>query len=506
MAIAKRAVSQPVSLPAPTGGWNARDSLTAMSPLDAVILNNWFPATTECELRQGYTKWATGITGQVQTVMNYSGSTTDKLFGIANGSVYDVTSQGAVGAAVLTGLSNSKWGYLNIATPGGNFLSMANGVDAPRSYNGTTWSTPAITGVTATKLRDPILYAQRQFFVEDGTLKAWYLPVDSIAGAANAVDISALATKGGYIMAHGNWTIDAGNGVNDHYVLVTSRGQVIVYQGTDPSSTSTWSMVGVWDIGSPVGRRCMYKWAGDMLIITQDGVVPMSAALQSSRVNPKVALTDKIQYAISQAVSNYYNNFGWQLIYVAQINQLWLNVPVAVGQNQEQYAMNTINGAWCNYTGWNANCWELFQDNPYFGGDGFVGRAWYGYSDNGANIQAFGLQAFNNFNGAGTLKRFTMSRPILRTNGTPAIYAGINVDFNINNPTSPLNFSAPSFGVWDTGVWDAAVWGGDLSVLQYWQGLNGVGYYGAPIVKVASNVLDVRWVSTDIVIEGGAIL
>jgi hypothetical protein len=507
MAQAKRAVSQPVSLPAPTGGWNARDSLTGMSPLDAVTLTNWYPATTECQLRKGYAQWATGISGQVQTVMAYSGGSTDKLFAInASGSVYDVTATGAVGAAVLTGLSNGKWGYLNIATAGGNFLSMANGVDAPRNYNGTTWSTPTITGVTATTLRDPILYAQRQFFIGDNTLKAWYLPVNSIAGAANAIDISALATKGGYIMAHGNWTIDAGAGVNDHYVLVTSRGQVIVYQGSDPSSATTWSMVGVWDLGAPIGHRCMFKWAGDMLIITQDGVVPMSAALQSSRVNPKVALTDKIQFAISDAVSNYAANFGWQLVYVATVNQLWLNVPIQVGINQQQYVMNTINGSWCNYTGWNANCWEIFQDEPYFGGNGYVGRAWYTNADAGANIQAFGLQAFNNFNNAGTLKRFTMSRPMFRTNGNPSIYAGINIDFNINDSTAPLTFSPPSFGTWDSSLWDAATWGGDLSILQYWQGLNGVGYYGAPTVKVASNTLDVRWVSTDVVIEGGAIL
>jgi hypothetical protein len=439
--------------------------------------------------------------------MAYAGGSTQKLFAInASGSVYDVTSQGAVGASVLSGLSNGQWGYLNIATPGGNFLSMANGVDAPRNYDGTTWTTPTITGVTSTTLRDPILYAQRQFFIGSNTLKAWYLPVDSIAGAAAAIDIAPFATKGGYIMAHGNWTIDAGVGVGDHYVLITSRGQVVVYQGTDPTSASAWSMVGVWDLGSPIGHRCMFKWAGDMLIITQDGVVPMSAALQSSRVNPKVALTDKIQYAISDSVSNYAANFGWQLVYVATVNQLWLNVPIQVGVNQQQYVMNTINGSWCNYTGWNANCWEIFQDEPYFGGNGYVGRAWYTNADAGANITAFGLQAFNNFNNAGTLKRFTMSRPIFRTNGNPAIYAGINIDFNINDSTAPLTFATPSFGTWDSSKWDAATWGGDLSVLQYWQGLNGVGYYGAPTVKVASSSLDVRWASTDIVIEGGAIL
>lgn len=506
MAIAKRAVSQPVSLPSPTGGWNARDGLTAMGPLDAVTLTNWFPATTECQLRFGYTKHVTGITGQVETLMAYSGAATDKLFAIADGKVYDVTTFGTVGSPVVTGLTNSRWGYLNLATAGGNFLSMANGVDAPRNYNGSTWSTPSITGVTATTLKDPILFAQRQFFIQKDTLKTWYLPVQSIAGAANAVDISAYATKGGYIVSHGTWTIDAGQGVNDHYVIMTSKGQIVVFQGTDPSSTTTWQMVGVWDIGAPVGPRSLYKYAGDMLVICEDGVIPMSAALQSSRVNPKVAITDKIQFAISEAITDYGDNFGWQLIYVPTINQLWLNVPVDEGNNQQQYVMNTISGSWCNYTGWNANCFELFQDQPYFGGNGYVAKAWDTNADNDTNINGYGLQAFNNFNGAGTLKRFTMSRPILRTDGAPSIYAGIDVDFNLNDLSAPLTTSPLGIAYWDSAAWDTGVWGGALQVIQNWQGIHGVGYYGAPIVKVAANRTQVRWVSTDIVIEGGAIL
>ena len=506
MARAKRNVAQPVSLPAPTGGWNARDSLANMSPLDAVALTNWYPATTECVQRNGYSNHVTGITGYVETLMAYSGADTSELFAIANGNVYDVTTSGSVGSAVVTGLSNSRWQYTNISTSGGNFLSMANGLDAPRIYDGSAWSTPTITGVTASELNSPLLYAERQFFIQKDTLKVWYLGVDAIAGAANPIDVAPFMTKGGYIVAHGTWTIDAGQGVNDHYVIMTNRGQVIVYQGTDPSVATDWAMVGVWDIGAPIGARSLYKYAGDMLIISQDGVVPLSGALQSSRVQPRVAITDKIQYAISAAISDYANNFGWQLMYVPGINQLWLNVPIETGINQQQFAMNTITGAWCNYTGWNANCFEMFNDEPYFGGNGYVARAWYGNTDNGNNIQSFGLQAFNNFNNAGTLKRFTMSRPILRANGVPAVSAGINIDFNTSDTSNPLNYIPVDYGTWDAGIWDASVFGGSPTVYQQWQGLNGVGYYGAPIVKVLSAKLQVSWISTDIVIESGAIL
>ena len=115
-------------------------------------------------------------------------------------------------------------------------------------------------------------------------------------------------------MAVATWTIDGGQGVDDLLVFVTSWGEVIVYKGTDPSSASAWALVGIWQIGAPVGRRCFMKYAGDLLIICQDGVYPMSGALQSSRVNPKVALTNKIQLAVSEAVTSYGSNFGWQLI------------------------------------------------------------------------------------------------------------------------------------------------------------------------------------------------
>lgn len=512
MAIAKRAVSQPVSLPAPVGGWNARDALPNMSPLDAVILTNFYPAPSECALRDGYTKHVTGLPGKVETLMAYSGADDNQLLAIADGEVYDVTIENNVDPAILTGLNNSRWNYCNVATAGGNFLYMANGSSTPYLYNGTTWtaitgvSTPAITGVTTTSLNSPVTYMNRVWFIEEDSLRVWYLPTQSVGGAAQKVDVSAYAYKGGTIVAHGTWTIDAGNGVNDHYVMVTSQGQVIVWQGTDPATANTWSMVGVWDLGSPVGKKSLYKYAGDMLLLSQDGIVPMSSALQSSRVNPKVALTDKIQFAITQAISNYKNNYGWQMIYVPYINQLWLNVPVQEGENQQQYVMNTITGSWCNYTGWNANCFEVFQDQPYFGGDGYVAKAWNTNSDAGSNINGFGLQAFNNFSSAGKLKRFTMSRPILRSDGNPSIFAGVNVDFNTSEPVTSLTFSPPLYGSWDNAIWDAATWGGDLNIIQNWQGLNGVGYYGAPIIKTASQYIKVRWVSTDIVIEGGGIL
>ena len=506
----KKKSSGSVSLPAPVGGWNARDSLGDMPATDAVYLTNWFPATTELLLRNGHTQWVTGITGQVDTLMAYESGSTSKLLAIAGGSVYNVTNPGAVGAALLTGLTNSRWQYCNITTSGGSFLYMANGTNTPYLYNGTTWtsitssSTPAITGVTTTLLNNPIVFKSRVFFTEVQSLRAWYLPTLAVGGAAQSIDISAFAYKGGYIVQHATWTIDAGYGVNDYYVLYTSKGQVVVYAGTDPTSSTSWSMVGVWDLGTPVGTRCMYKYGGDLLLLGKDGLTPLASELQSSRLDPRVAITDKIQSAVSEAITNYGSEFGWQILFYPEENQLWLNVPNTV--EKTQFAMNTITKNWCNYTGWNATCFELFNDQPYFGGNGYVGRAWYTQSDNGSNINATALQSFSAFESPGQLKRFTMSKPIFRTSGSPAIYSNINIDFNLDVPVTTLNFTPTSSGTWDNAKWDVGVWGGGLSILQQWQGLNGVGYYGAPIVKTSSQGIDVRWVSTDLVIEKGAVL
>lgn len=506
----KKQVANPVTMPAPTGGWNARDSLAAMPPQDAVSMVNFFPATTECVLRFGYTEHATGLPGEVESLIDYEGGTTSEMFAISNGSVYDVTSSGAVGAAVLSGLSNSRWQYTNVSTAGGNFVYMANGADTPYLYNGSTWtsitgvSTPSITGVTTTTLNSPIVFKNRVFFIQKGTLKTWYLPSVSVGGAANAVDISSVVQFGGYIVAHATWTIDAGQGVDDYYVMITSKGEVVVYQGTDPSSSSTWALKGVWVVGSPVGDRSLFRLGGDILMICQDGVLPLAAALQSSRVNPRAALTDKIQSAISQAVTAYGENFGWQLVYFPRENQLWLNVPKNVGA-QEQYAMNTITKAWCNYTGWNANCWVLFQDSPYFGGNGYVAKAWDTNSDNGQGISGQALQAFSNI-GYNGQKRFTMIRPVFRTTGNPAILGSINLDFNTDYSTAPLSFTPITTAIWDTATWDNGIWAGGLSILQNWQGVNGVGLYAAPQINVTTSGIEVRWVSSQVVFEKGGIL
>jgi hypothetical protein len=375
-------------------------------------------------------------------------------------------------------------------------------------YDGTTWSNPTITGVASADLSNITLFKNRIWFIEQYTLKAWYLPTSSIGGAAQSTDLSSLCRFGGHLVDLDTWTLDAGYGVDDNLAFITSIGETIVYRGTDPASAATWALIGVWKLGSPIGTRSMLKWGGDLLILTYDGLMPMAASLQSSRLDPRVALSDKIQGAITQATTQYGGDhaaIGWQIVYTAKYNAVWINVPVADGQ-QEQYVMNTITKSWCQFMGWAAYCWEIYGDDPYFGSDGYVGKAWDdSYIDDTSNITTTTLQAFNYFGERGIKKYFTRAHPAIFTNGDPVIGVGMNIDFNIADTTAPVTFTGSAYGVWDgsTSKWDTAIWGADLGIQNTWLGITGIGYCGGLQMKTASSGLQIQWASTDVVYQTG---
>lgn len=509
-----RPVAVTQSIPAPTGGWNARDSLGDMDPLDAPILDNWFPGTADCMMRLGSTQFVTGVGGQVESLMPYSSGTATKLFAArANGNIYETSTQGTAGTALVTGLTNGRFQFVNITTSAGSYLAAVNGANKANYYDGTTWHKDGdgapydVTGLDTSTASNINVHKGRIWYTKNQSLTAYYLATGALGGTATAFDLSSVAQLGGFLQAMATWTIDAGYGVDDLAVWITSKGEVIVYRGTDPSSSASWALVGIWQIGSPIGRRCFTKFAGDLLIICQDGLLPLSGALQSSRTNPRVALSNKIQYAMSNAISVYGANFGWEIDYFAKQNMIVVNVPVSEGSNQVQYVMNTITKSWCRFTGWQANTFAIFGDNLYFGGaSGVVWRAWNTNADNSIAINADGLQAFNYYKMPGRQKRCSMVRPILNTNGVPSVSVGVATDYNTIDVTTPASVAAISYGVWDTSTWNNSLWGQDLQIQKNWQGANALGYSLAPRVKTQANGIEVHWISTDLVMEKGGVL
>ncbi len=271
------------SLPAPIGGWNSRDPLAQLAPTDCVTLNNWIVRPQSVQTRLGSTNHLTGLPAStVESLLDYNFAPTPKLFAAVGTAFYDATTAGAAGAAVVSGLTNARWQHVNYSNSAGNYLVTVNGADDMRTWNGSVWASTASfsgTAVNTNTLVGLTVYRERLFFVENNLLSFYYLGAGAISGAGARFQLGQICNRGGYTMAVATWTIDAGDGADDHLVAITSEGEAVVYKGTDPSSSTTWSLVGVYYVGRPLGRRCLFKFGGDLLLLTDRGLLPLSQDL-----------------------------------------------------------------------------------------------------------------------------------------------------------------------------------------------------------------------------------
>lgn len=500
------------SLPAPIGGLNDRDSLADMPATDAVILDNWWPLPSKLVTRKGYTNWATAIPNAVETLLEYAPPTgIVELYAIAGGKLYDVSKSGDVGDPVVSDLTNSQWQDAAITTAGGSFLYAFNGADKPLLYDGTAWisvdgdSTTAITGVTTSLLIQGCVFKNRLFMVEVDSLRCWYLPVSSIGGAATSLDFGSIFRLGGYLVAMFTWTIDAGSGSDDHAVFISSNGEVAVYAGSDPSDATNWNLVGVFYLGRPIGRRCAVKYGGDLMIICEQGVYPLGKGLLSSSIDRRVAITDKIQNSINSAINAYKGNTGWGLTLYPEQSALILNIPAGNDKNY-QLLQNTITQAWTKFTGWNASCFRNTSLGLFFGDATGVRKAWTGNIDGDDFINCDVLPAFNYFQTPTQNKYFTLVKPYLQSDGTPAILYGINGDFVAQEVTGTLNYVPPNGMIWGSMIWGSMIWGGSMRELSNWNTAGGIYKCASLRMKVQNNFAQTEWASTQFVYQRGGIL
>ena len=483
----------PVPIPAPIGGWNAIDPLANMDPKYAPIMINWVPRTSWIELRAGYNAWVQGLGGNspVETLMCYKPvSGTQFLFAASGGNFYEVSNQ-AMPTKVRTGFANNRWQYLNFDVPGGaHYLYGVNGSDNPQLWDGTTWTTPTITGGPAqTTFFNIHAHMNRLWFIPNQSTAVYYLAASAITGACSPLDLGPFMTEGGYLVAMGTWTYNGGQGPQNLAVFITSRGQCIIYSGSDPTSASNWALVGVFNLPPPLGVRCFTQIGADLGIITQQGVLPLSQTIQlDTGAVRAAAITGRIQNAMLQSATSFKNNFGWQMISYPGQGLLILNVPQQTNVSQVQYVQNFLNGAWTQFQGWNANCFEIFNDQLFFGdNNGGVQNAYQGPADLVSPIVADMQCAFNFFGAPGRIKRMTMIQPMMVTGGTIVPTIGVDVDFGSISPTAPVSSFTATGGIYDVSLYDQSFYAQGPKSQSVWQSVQAEGH--ALAVRMKVNVL-----------------
>ena len=496
-------MARTVAVPAPVGGWNAKDALADMAQDQAVILDNWFPGEGRVSVRPGYTSYATGLEGNVETVAEFINGPNRKFLGFANNKIWNISATGA--AADLTNsmtITSNRWDWVCMDGK----MALVNGVDAPLQIasDGTTASALTISGsgLTVANLIGVNVFKGRSYFWLKESQDFWYSAVNTLGGALTKFELSRVGQFGGKLLAMGTWTIDGGAGGDDYSAFFMTSGETIIYQGSDPSS---YNLVGVFSLGAPVSQRGIVKLAGDLTVITKDGYISLNGALNNARLGDRGILSDQINPAVTDTVKENEGNFGWQAFHYPRGNMIIFNIPLSTNTTYSQHVFNSNTGKPCRFKGINSRCWGLYNDKAYFGGNGVVYLFDDGYDDVGKNIDCDAQPAWNYMGTHGAQKHVTALQAVMSADGAVEVSTALASDFK----TPTVAYITPSFtgGVssWDDAVWDAADWSSGGSVSKDWKNRNAFGYAIGARVRVRTKGQLVKWFALNYMVERGGL-
>lgn len=517
--------SRQKTLRAPVRGLVLNENLAGAKPQGALVLENWTPIARGMRIRKGSRLFATVGTDPVESMMAYYAGATKKLFGVADGEIFNISNVAdpeVAPTADVSGLGASYFSYVNFTTSGGAYMPCVNGVDDLQLYDGSSWSvinsgsSPAITGVATADLVHVWVYRNRLFFVEKNSQRAWYLPVDSIGGAAGSISLSGIFQKGGKLLFGATWSLDAGDGIDDKCVFVSDLGEIIVFEGSNPQSASPedWNLVGRYDGNPPMGARANMSAGGDLLTATTSGLVAVSASITKDSGAISLAAVSRNIEPLWTEIALDRDGLPWEIAKWPERQIAIVSTPVTSdGQRDQCFVINLETGAWAVYTGWNTRCLALHDGIVYFGTNGgLILEAEIGGDDNGEPYYAKYAGSWDHCGSEGVWKEFVSARATFRASRPFSPLLSIATDYTTEFPSAPVAAEGVESSLWDEGLWDVALWdssGSDLVVNMLWQSQQGSGYVMSPQIQVTSgsaSAPDCELVSFDIVWREGAFL
>lgn len=476
-------------LPAPTSGWDTDTPIAELPLTRSRQFENFIPRGVAAEMRKGYSEHVTGLGTKVETLMAYQAGATSTLFAAAGTAIYNVTSAGAVGAAVVTGQTNARWRYVNMTTSGGSFLWICNGADAPYHWNGTAWANPSLTTTTyaASSIKVVSVFKERLLVAFKDTLVMGYFSTQAISGTISNFPLGAVFNYGGSLVDIGSLSRDGGAGMDDFAVFLTSEGEAAVYQGTNPGDANAWALVGVYYVGEPVGDRPLVELGDDLGVMTLNGLVSLKTIMSGSeQVTPPLTVTIGSAW---QAAANAGQSFnGWEGIYVPTEELLIINAPTSATVSN-QFIRHRVTGGWGKFTEWNFSTFEFFNGVLYAGGTaGNVYKCFDGYDDNGSDITGRFKTAWSSAN-TPLRKTFLELQTLVSTTTRAAYRFVLRTDFNDSTPSLPGFPVSTLTGalIWGSGLWNTGLWGGIDATAKQWRATSGEGFNASVIFECRSN-------------------
>ena len=492
-----RPVAIAKTFPSPVRGWVTNMNLSAATSGAALVLDNWIPTQTGIKPRGGALEYADIGADPVTSLFVYRISGVSKLFAADEGSIWNITS---TPNEDVTGQTGGYYSVVQFETSGGNYLFAANGTDSLRRYDGSSWlavtgvSADAITGVTTSTLSHCWVWKNRLFFVQGGTMKAWYLSVDSIAGTASDHTLAGVFQNGGSLLFGATWSIDAGDGVDDKCVFVSSEGEVAIYEGTDPSDPTAFSLVGRYVLGGkPLGKNAWMRAGGDLIIATLDGMVPLSQALNKDPAALSLAAVSRNIEPDWRTEAVARQSLPWEVEKWDDENLAVVSLPVVGATTAARcFVVNMETGAWARFTGWDTRSLAVHSGLLYFGtSDGKIMQANTGGNDDGATYVCQLALHFDHLKAPGRRKEMKQARATFRGSKPFTPKLSCSVDYAQTFPSPPSSIADFTVDEWDSAIWDVAEWDATSSesvTSTRWVSITGAGFAHALQIQITFGI------------------
>jgi hypothetical protein len=475
-------------MPAPTKGIDARAPTGAMPPDVCIYTYNLMPAEYGMVIRPGYREWCIGMDNGASTGVHSliaftgvdPGAVDDRLFAMTNEGIWDVTTPNAPVFDLAFGVNSAGAGHgvsaHYIDQGGSDFLYYADGQNGLYIYDGDTelWAAAAgITGPILGSVVFVVVHKQRMWIVEEGKSSAWYLPVASGQGEAEEFFFGSKFPHGGRVYAMYNWSVDGGQGIDDLLVVVSSSGDVVVYQGEDPTGTD-WKVRGTYYIGDlPTGRRVGSEYSGDLYLISSFGLISMSDLIRGvDTSNPgDSSLSFRVAKPLREQVRAKKTEFGWEPVFLPPLGIMLIMIPQVLSESYIQYSLTLATEGWGFWRGVPMLSADDWQGDIYFGDRDSKVYAMDVTRDNvlitpppepeinGSPIEFSLLSSYQNMRAPGLFKQVVQVRPNFYTAQKPFYEQRVLYDYNFQEPPPPVGGAeAPGGDVWDGALWDIAVW------------------------------------------------
>lgn len=349
-------------------------------------------------------------------------------------------------------------------------------------------SSPSITGVDTSDLSHVNIYRSRLYFVEEGTFSVWYLPVDSLGGEATKFTLSGIFHKGGSLLFSGTWSLDAGDGVDDKIVFVTTEGEAAVYEGSYPGDIQNWSLVGQYDLAPPLGKNAFMHAGGDLLIATTEGIIPISAAITKDVAALSLAAITRVIEPEWKAEVRDRRTLPWAMLKWPSHNMAIVGLPAEGETKAYCLVVNVQTGAWAKYTQWDTRSLGLYGEWAYFGtSTGTVMQAEVSGADDGMPYECVLVWQFDHLSGVGPTYLAQQLRITCLASVPFRAHPSLSTNYVVRLPAAPpAEPNGTPGAVWDVGLWDVAMWDarGLKTVTSRWTSGGKAGFVVAPQVQV----------------------